>query len=263
MNLPLRGKKALVTGSSRGIGRGCAEALAQAGADVVINYVSAKDEADDAVAVCRRSGVRAISIKADVSTLDVVENLVEEAERGIGPLDIVVSNAVYSDRQAFYEADLAGFERTIQVSLWGPFYLLRSVSRRMIARKQQGASIVVVSSPHAHKAFPGAMAYNMAKAANDQMARTAAVELSPFRIRVNIVHPGWTDTPGERKFFAEETLKEKGAALPWGRLGRSDEIGRAVAFLCDPASDYITGSTITVDGGIQLPWQDMFRLSEK
>ena len=77
------------------------------------------------------------------------------------------------------------------------------------------------------------------------------------------MHPGWIDTPGERKFFSEETLREQGEKLPWGRLGRPEEIGRGVAFLCDPASEYITGSTLTIDGGIQLPWREMYRTAEK
>ncbi len=194
MSKPLAGKKALVTGGGRGIGRGIAEALAAAGADVVINYLSASNEANETCDNCKKFGVKAFAFKADASELNTIEKLVDDAENAIGPLDLVVSNAVYSDRQIFYEADLEGFQRTIQVSMWGPFYLVRTVANRMIARKQQGGSIVVISSPHAHKPIPGAMAYNMAKAAIDQMARTAAVELSPHRIRVNIVHPGWTDT---------------------------------------------------------------------
>jgi glucose 1-dehydrogenase len=125
-----------------------------------------------------------------------------------------------------------------------------------------GGNIVVISSPHAHMAMPGAMAYNMAKAANDQMARTAAVELAQFGIRCNIIHPGWTDTPGERKFFSEKTLASKSAELPFGRLGKPEEIGRGVTFLCDPDNEYITGSTITIDGGIQLPWREMYRIKE-
>lgn len=126
----------------------------------------------------------------------------------------------------------------------------------------QGGAMVVISSPHAHMAIPGAMAYNMAKAANDQMARTAACELAGDRIRVNIIHPGWTDTPGERKFFSEETLAAEGAKLPWGRLGKPEEIGRGAVFLCDPCNEYITGSTLTIDGGIQLPWREMYRINE-
>jgi glucose 1-dehydrogenase len=98
------------------------------------------------------------------------------------------------------------------------------------------------------------MAYNMAKAALDQMARTAALELARHRIRVNLVYPGWTDTPGERKYFTEDELRRAAATLPWGRLARPDEIARGIVFLVDPASDYITGSTLAIDGGIQLPW---------
>jgi len=86
------------------------------------------------------------------------------------------------------------------------------------------------------------------------LARTAAVELFAQRIRVNLVHPGWTDTPGERKYFTEEALQKAAAALPWGRLARPDEIARGILFLVDPASDYLTGSTLSIDGGLQLPW---------
>jgi glucose 1-dehydrogenase len=98
------------------------------------------------------------------------------------------------------------------------------------------------------------MAYNMAKAAIDQMARTAAMELAAERIRVNVVTPGWIDTPGERKFTSDEVIASAGQKLPWKRLGKPEEIGRGVVFLCDPASDYITGSAMLIDGGITLPW---------
>ncbi len=114
--------------------------------------------------------------------------------------------------------------------------------------------MVCISSPHAYKAIPGATAYNMAKAAIDQMARTAAIELVEHRIRVNLIHPGWIDTPGERKFTSDEQMQLAGQKLPWKRLGRPDEIGRGVVFLCDPRSDYMTGSAMLIDGGISLPW---------
>jgi glucose 1-dehydrogenase len=113
---------------------------------------------------------------------------------------------------------------------------------------------VVVSSPHAQIAFPHCMAYNMAKAALDQMMRTAAAELLPHKVRVNAVYPGWTDTPGERKYFSEEALRAAAKGLPWGRLATPDEIARAIVFLADPASDYITGTILHVDGGLFLPW---------
>ena len=113
---------------------------------------------------------------------------------------------------------------------------------------------MIVSSPHAQIAFPNAMAYNMAKAAIDQMMRTAATELLPHRVRVNAVYPGWTDTPGERKFFSEDTLRDAAKGLPLGRMATADEIARAILFLADPASAYITGTVLHVDGGAFLPW---------
>lgn len=255
----LQGQNAIVTGASRGIGRGIALALAQAGANVAVNYHRAQSEADEVAALCREAGVDAWTVQADVSDREQVEAMVAESVERWERVDIAVSNAAYSDRELFYEADMAGFERTIQVTMWGPFYLTRAATRHMVARGC-GGSIVVVSSPHAWAPVPGSMAYNMAKAAIDQMARTAATELCQHRIRVNLIHPGWIDTPGERKFFAEEKLQRMGSELPWGRLGRPDEIGRGVVFLCDPASDYITGSSLLIDGGIQLPVREMHRL---
>jgi glucose 1-dehydrogenase len=259
--LRLAGKRALVTGAGRGIGRGVAQELARAGASVVINDLSPNGAAEAAASMLAQ-GLTAHALAFDAGDRDKIDEGVDRAIALLGGLDIVVCNAVYSDRQLFYRADMAGFHRTIQVSMWGPFYLTRAAALRMIDQKT-GGNIVCISSPHAHLAMPGAMAYNMAKAATDQMARTAAVELAEYRIRVNIIHPGWIDTPGERKFFSEKTLQERGSELPWGRLGRPEEIGRGVVYLCDPESEYITGSTLTIDGGIQLPWRDMFRVREQ
>ena len=257
----LKGKRAVISGSSRGIGRGIAIELARAGAEVVINYRSHAEEAEEAAEACRQAGGTAHAIAADLAIQSEVERLVDQAVDAMGGLDIVVSNAAYSDRHLMLESDLDEFRKTIDVSMWGAFHLVRCGARKLVDAGA-GGNIVVISSPHAHMACPGAMAYNMAKAANDQMARTAACELAQYRIRVNIIHPGWTDTPGERKFFSEETLAREAAKLPWGRLGKSEEIGRGVVFLCDPASQYITGSTLTIDGGIQLPWREMYRINE-
>lgn len=258
---PLQGQRAVVSGSSRGIGRGIAIELARAGADVTINYHSHADEADQVAAECRSHGVAAHILPANMGERESVEQFIDAAAEKMGGLDIVVSNAAYSDRHLMLESDLNEFQKTIDISMWGAFHLVRCGAQKMVDAGCSG-NIVVISSPHAKNATPGAMAYNMAKAANDQMARTAAVELAQHRIRVNLIHPGWIDTPGERKFFTEETLQEQAAKLPWGRLGRIDEIGRGVVFLCDPASQYITGSTLTIDGGIQLPWQEMYRVDE-
>jgi glucose 1-dehydrogenase len=150
-------------------------------------------------------------------------------------------------------ADISGFEKTINVAMWGAFFGVRAAALQMI-KQGHGGAIAVISSPHAVIPFPTAMAYNMAKAAIDQMARTAAIELCDHDIRVNIVHPGWIDTPGERKFFTEEQLAEGCKKLPLRRLGRPDEVGKAVAYVLSDDAAYMTGSTLTIDGGVGLPW---------
>jgi glucose 1-dehydrogenase len=249
----LEGKSAVVTGASRGIGRATAIALAQAGADVAINYYQAAAEANEVADAVRKAGRRALVVKGDVAQQTVVEELLRQTAETFGRVDIAVSNAVYSDREPFYSADMAGFRRTIDVTMWGAFYLLRAAAQQMIAQGD-GGSIVMISSPHAFIPVPNAMPYNMAKAATDHMARTAATELTDHRIRVNIVHPGWVDTPGERKFASEEDIEVRGGKLPWGRMATPDEIARGVVFLCDPASEYMTGSALLIDGGNTLPW---------
>lgn len=257
----LTGQRAVVSGASRGIGRGIAVELAKAGAEVVINFRSHAEEAAEVALECVAAGGTAHTIAADLGVQADVERLVDESVEKMGGLDIIVSNAAYSDRHTMLESDLDEFRKTIDVSMWGAFFLVRRGAQTLVDAGA-GGNIVVISSPHAHMAMPGAMAYNMAKAANDQMARTAAVELAQFGIRCNIIHPGWTDTPGERKFFSEQTLASKSAELPFGRLGKPEEIGRGVTFLCDPGNEYITGSTLTIDGGIQLPWREMYRVKE-
>ena len=255
---PLDAQVALVTGASKGIGLATATALAEAGASVAFNYRTDPGEAEAAVDRIHRGGGRAILLAADVADQAAVERLVTETVAAFGRLDIAVSNAAYSDRALFWEADMAGFRRTIDVTMWGAFHLLRAAARQMIDQPppagRAAGSIVIVSSPHAYNAIPMSMAYNMAKGAVDQMARTAAIELIEHRIRVNIMTPGWIDTPGERKFFSEEAIQAAAAKLPWHRLGTPEEIARGIVFLCDPASDYITGSWLRIDGGITLPW---------
>jgi glucose 1-dehydrogenase len=250
---PLAGQAALVTGASAGIGRAIALALARAGANIAVNYLTYPEAAEVLAQEIHALGRRVLLLPADVSHQDAVEAMTERAAAELGGLDVVVANAASSDEAPFHTADMAGFRRSIDVTMWGAFYTFRAAAARMI-RRGRGGNLVVISSTHARDAIPTSMAYNMAKAAVEQMARTAAVELLPHRIRVNIVRPGWTDTPGERKYFTEEQLRQAGAALPWGRLGRPEEVARAVLFLVDPAADYITGSTLSVDGGIQLPW---------
>lgn len=247
------GKNALVTGASRGIGRATALTLARDGANVAINYRSHPEEADEVKREIEKLGRKALAVKCDVADQTAVEAMVAQTASTFGSLDLFVSNAAYSDRQLMIEADMAGFRRTIDVTMWGAFHGLRASAQQMV-KQGRGGSIVIVSSPHAVIAIPTAMAYNMGKAAIDHMARTAAIELVSHRIRVNIVHPGWIDTPGERKFFTEEQMQVGGQKLPWGRLGRPEEIANGICFVLSDDAEYMTGSTFSMEGGVSLPW---------
>jgi len=249
----LIGKVAFVTGASSGIGRATAEALAKAGADVALNYFSMPEAAEEAATHIRSLGRKAKLYPVDVSDQTAVEAMVADIVATFGGLDVFVSSAVYSDREPFTTANMTGFRKTIDVSMYGAYYCLRAASNAMIAQGRGGSS-VIISSPHGQIAFPNCMAYNMAKAAIDMMMKTAATELMPHRIRVNCVYPGWTDTPGERKFTSDEALQKAAPGLPWGRLAQPEEMARAALFLADPASDYITGTILHVDGGLFLPW---------
>jgi glucose 1-dehydrogenase len=247
------GRNALITGASLGIGRALAIELAREGANVAINFRSHREKAEEVKAEVEKLGRKALLLQADVADQAAVEKMVAETVRAFGSLNHFVSNAAYSDRQLMLEADMAGFRRTIDVTMWGAFYGLRASSQQM-ARQGKGGSIAIVSSPHATIPIPTSMAYNMAKAAIDHMARTAAIELVSHKIRVNIFYPGWIDTPGERKFFSEEQLKVGGQKLPWGRLGTPEEIARGIAFILSDDCDYMTGSIMSMEGGVSLPW---------
>lgn len=247
------GRNAIVTGASRGIGRACALKLAKLGANVGLNFRSNKDEALEVVSEIEAAGQRALLLQGDVADQSFVEGMVAQTAEEFGSVDLYVSNAAYSDRERMIDADMDGFRRTIDVSMWGAFYGVRAAAQQMV-KQGNGGAITVVSSPHAVIPMPTAMAYNMAKAAIDHMVRTAAIELAEHRVRANLVHPGWIDTPGERKFFSEEDIAKGAAKLPWGRMGTSEEIAKAIVFTLSEDADYMTGSTLTIDGGVSLPW---------
>ncbi len=252
-HMPLAGKVALVTGASGGIGSACVRALADAGADISAGDLQFNQLGETVLAHARLLGRRVFAHSFDIADQIACNAFVANAVATLGSVDLHVASAVFSDREPFTSADMAGFRKTIDVSMWGSYYMLRAVANAMI-RQARGGSIVIVSSPHAVVPYPNCMAYNMAKAAQDSMARTAAIELLPHGIRVNILHPGWTDTPGERKYFSDSDLAKVGPTLPTGRLATADEIARGALFLLDPASEQVNGTTLTMDGGLSLPW---------
>jgi glucose 1-dehydrogenase len=167
-------------------------------------------------------------------------------------VDIVVANAALSIRGAFLELSVEDVARTWDVSLWGVFHACQAGARAMVPRGR-GGKIVVISSVMSFMPFAHSVPYNTAKAGINHMAYTIATELAPYRINVNVIEPGWTDTPGERRFTDDETLYAAGRQLPWGRLGTIEDVGEACAFLCSDAADYITGANLRVDGGFWLP----------
>jgi glucose 1-dehydrogenase len=249
--MKLTDRVALVTGASRGIGRGCALELARAGADVVVNYRSHADEADAVVQEIRGIGRRAISYGADVGDRAAVDGMVAAALAEFGRIDILVNNAAYSIRKPFIDYTEAEFAEVLQVAMWSVFHCSQAVARHMVERGG-GGKILVISSIHAFIPFPNSSPYNTAKAGINHMAYTLAGELAPHRINVNVIEPGWTDTPGERRYYSEEQLRAAGLQLPWGRLGHPEEIGKAAVFLASDDADYITGANLRVDGGIWL-----------
>ncbi|MDA0748527.1 MAG: glucose 1-dehydrogenase [bacterium] len=247
----LTDKVALITGSSRGIGHGCAVEMARAGADVVINYYSHPEDAESVAEEVRALGRKALVVQADVSDRAAVDQMVEATVEKFGRLDIVVCNAYYSQREPFLELSEEAVRRTWEVCLWGGFHTAQAGARQMVSQGG-GGSILFISSVLAHVPYPTSLPYNTAKAGLNHMAATIAAELAPHRIRCNVIEPGYTDTPGERQFATEEQMEEAAKELPWGRLGTIKDLGQAAAFLCSEAADYITGTVLKVDGGYCL-----------
>jgi glucose 1-dehydrogenase len=249
--MKLIGKKALVTGAARGIGRGCALELARAGADVAINDRERTPEAESAVAEIGALGREAALVEGDAFDVEPCEQIVARTLEAFGRIDILVSNPAFSRRASFLDYDPETFRKVLQGTLFGGFLMSKFVARHMVERGG-GGKIVFISSVHAEMPYARSVAYNAGKAGLNHMARTIAAELARHRINVNVIEPGWIDTPGERETFGDDLLREAGPRLPWGRMGAPEDIGRAAAFLASDDADYVTGATLPVDGGLLL-----------
>ncbi|MCC7491319.1 MAG: SDR family oxidoreductase [Fimbriimonadaceae bacterium] len=252
MQIDLSGKVAVVSGSSRGIGRACAVELARAGADVVVNYRTHPADAAQAAERIRDLGRRAVVVQADVATREGCEALISAATEQLGRLDIVVVNAVQSVRKPVVELSVDDVAVAWNSILWHAFHLSQ-LGARVLQAQGQGGRIIYISSVHASFGYPTAMAYNAGKAGMNHMARTLASELARDRILVNTIEPGWINTEGERQFFSDEEIAAKGRTLPLGRLGWPEEIAYMTVFLASEQAAYITGSMLRVDGGYVLP----------
>ena len=248
MSIDLEGKIALVTGAARGIGQGCAVELARCGADVVVNGRPGGTNLQETCQQIEALGRKAIPVEANTFERADCESLVSGALDATGRLDILVSNPANGHRCPFLDFDPDEFERNIKGTLTAGFQMSKLVARHMVERGG-GGKIVFISSVHAEMPYLPAISYNAAKAGLNHMTASIAVELFEHRINVNVINPGWIDTPGERRDFTEAQIQSEGRKLPWGRIGTSADIGQAAAFLSSDAADYITGSVLRVDGG--------------
>ena len=256
---PLRNQKALVTGANSGIGEACALALGEAGADVVVNYVSRPDEADRVVEIIKESGSRALAFQADVSREDQVQAMFARMREEFGTIDILVNNAGLQRDARFQEMTLEQWNTVIGINLTGQFLCAREAVREFLRRgvvpdvSSAAGKIICMSSVHEVIPWGGHVNYAASKGGVMQLMKSMAQELAPKKIRVNSIAPGAIKTPINRTAWeTPEAERELLKLIPEGRVGVPADIARAAVWLASDASDYVTGTTIFVDGGMTL-----------
>ena len=248
----LTGKVAIVTGSSRGIGRAIVERLAEHGANVVVSSRKAEPCAEVADAINGRSGGRAIAVPANISSKDDLQRLVDETRAAFGRVDVVVCNAATNP----YYGPMAGieddqFRKILENNVIANHWLIGMTAPEM--RERGDGSIVIVSSIGGLKGDPMIGVYNISKAADFQLARNLAVEFGKDGVRVNCIAPGLIQTDFARALWENpDALKRFQKFAPLGRIGQPDEIAGAAVFLASSASSYMTGQMIVVDGGVTI-----------
>ncbi len=245
----LKGKTAIVTGSSRGIGKDIALALAGAGAKVVINYLENEKSARKVLKEIEALGGVALAIKAEVSSVSEAELLVEEAVQFFGRLDILVNNAGISMRALFKDLELDVICKLMDVNFWGTIYCTKYALPHIL--KENGSIVGVISIVVGLVGNAGQTNYAAAKAGVIGLTKSLAKEVASRNILVNAVAPGFIETEMTAALPAkarEELMK----TIPLGRFGSAEDVAGVVLFLASPAAGYITGQTITVDGGMVM-----------
>ncbi len=244
----LKGKVAIVTGGSKGLGEAIAIALAEAGADLSI-CSRHKDEVEDtARAIREKTGRKVQAFEVDVVQKDQVEDMVERTITELGKVDILVNNAGYGRKDPMLEADDDYWHYELDVNVSGPMYFSRAVGRHMAKRKS--GKIINLGSVYSLIGSNGKAAYAVSKGAILQLTRSLALEWAQYNIQVNLICPGPFNTPMNAPAHAKPEvmamLREK---IPLGRVGEPEEIGGAAIFLASDASNFVTGSILSVDGG--------------
>lgn len=245
----VEGKVALVTGASRGIGRAIAIALAEAGADVIVNYAGSQGAAEETVAAIEALGRKAVAIQANVGKADEAEQLVKSSLEQFGKIDILVNNAGITRDNLIMRMKEEEFDQVIETNLKGVFNCLKAVTRPMM--KQRSGRIINISSVVGQLGNPGQANYVAAKAGVIGLTKAAARELASRGITVNAVAPGFIETD-MTDALPEGTKEQLLTGIPLARLGRPEDIAKAVLFLASEDASYMTGQTIHVDGGMYM-----------
>ena len=255
----LRGQRALVTGASSGIGRAIALALGEAGADVVVNYVSGEDKAQETCKEIRRRGVRSLALKADVSDETQVESMFARMIQEFGTIDVLVNNAGLQQDAPFEELTLAQWNTVLGVNLTGQFLCARAAVREFKRRgvvpevSCSAGKILCVSSVHEVIPWAGHVNYAASKGGVMLMMKSLAQEVAPYRIRVNSLCPGAIRTPINMEAWGTpEAYEGLLRLIPYKRIGEPEEIGRAAVWLASDFSDYVHGVSLFIDGGMTL-----------
>lgn len=248
--IDLTGRIALVTGSSRGIGAGIARVLAAYGADVAVNYVNGRDQAESVAAEIEAVGRRACVVQADVTDRSAVERMLNEAENALGPIDILVNNAGNNKLKSIMDIAPEDWDWTLNLNLKSYFLCSKAVLPGMIARKH-GHIINISSISGQRGGLSCDVDYSAAKAGIMGFTRALARWAAPQGILVNAIAPGYFDTGWEQNSDPER-IKRLVDTIPLKRFGKVDEIGEIAAFLCGPGGNYIVGEVITANGGVHI-----------
>jgi glucose 1-dehydrogenase len=248
--MELDGKVAIVTGGNSGIGMAIVLALAEQGANIVIDYVANPDATEALEQRLHAMGDKSIGVEADVSKVDELQKLVDAAVKAFGRLDIMVNNAGIETRTGVLDTTEQQYDRVMDINLKSAFFGTQIAARQML-QQGEGGRIINVTSVHEDWPMPGNTPYCLSKGGMRMLTRTAGIELAPHGILVTGVGPGAVDTPINASTAADpQKMKTLSAAIPVGRMAEPEEIGSVVAFLAGKGATYLAATTIFADGGI-------------